>query len=178
MSKEERYYETGKDTVLYQNQYHRELSDRAVNLLNVGIAISVAGVGVISFRLDSISITYYLVIMLAVWGFGFGWMLWSCLSVLKDQDWKSYSLVQELGDAVRHPATTDDYILMTLADNFVDATQHNQRILDSKAGSISNALRALAIEITSVVCVILLVFLGALGAEKSLVCESKALLVG
>lgn len=174
MNKEERYYETGKDTILYQNQFHRELSDRAVNLLNVGIVISVAGVGVISFRLDSVSINTFLIIALGAWGIGFGLLLWSCLSVLRNQDWKPYSSLEELSDAVKHPDSTDDFILMSLADNFVDASQQNQKTLDSKAGAISDALWALALEITSVVCVISLVFLE---AEKSLACESKALLV-
>ena len=123
MNKEERYYETGKDTILYQNQLHREFSDRAVNLLNVGIAISVAGVGVVSFRLDSFSVNLAMIIALEGWVVGFGLLIWSCLSVLKIQGWMAYSSLEELGDATKHPDSTEGYILTNLADNFAEAAR-------------------------------------------------------
>ena len=174
MTKEERYYEVGRDTILYQNQLHREYSDRAVNLRNVGVAVSVAGAGVISFRLDSISINPAMIVVAAGWLLGLGLLLWACLSVLKIQDWKSYSSLEETDDAVKHPVLRESRVLLNLADNFADAAQINHRTLDNKADFISDALWGLAIVIVCVVFVVTLVFLG---TETSLVCESKSLLV-
>ena len=84
------YYQTGKDTILHQGALHREFSDRAVNLLNLGVATLVAGAVVINFRIEDIEWTNLLSSLGALALLAFLSVAVLCLSVLGTGDWHSF----------------------------------------------------------------------------------------
>ena len=141
--KNELYYETGKETLLFQNARHREFSDRAANLLNFGVATSAAGVVVLNFRLDKAVFDAGMITGLTLWGIGFIGLLVFCFLVLQVQPWKSFSSLEDLGQQVDSPASTANFILWCLAENFKEAAKHNEEVLDGKVAAINWATLAL-----------------------------------
>ena len=165
--KNELYYETGKETILFQNALHREFSDRATNLLNFGVATSAAGVVVLNFRLDKVVFDDSLIVALSLWGLGFFGLLFCCLQVLQVQPWRSFSSLEDLAEQVEMGANTRDYILWCLAENFKVASEHNEKVLNGKATLMTIAVSALFGKIAAVIFVIFQIFWEGSGASPA-----------
>lgn len=172
--KNELYYEAGKDAVNFQNALHRELSDRAMNLLNFGVATSAAAVVVLNFRLDDLSFEPGMVAALTLWGLGFVALLVSCFLVLQIQDWEPFFSLENLSSEVRKYATSRDALLWDLAETLKEAVQHNQEVLDGKATAMNWAMTALGVKIAAVTSVLIQIFVA--GSESSPAAPSAFLL--
>ena len=90
MSPNELYYETAKDTILYQSTLHTEFSSRAFNLLNIGVAALVAGGVILNIRLGSLEWAPLLMSLGVTSLIGFVVVSILCLSVLKTRDWYAF----------------------------------------------------------------------------------------
>ena len=98
MTPSEIYYQTGKDTILYQSSLHREFSDRAFNLLNLSVATLVAGGVVINFRLEHLEWAWPLIILGTLAILASIVVAALCLSVLRTGDWYSFPPLSPLSD--------------------------------------------------------------------------------
>ena len=165
--KNELYYETGKETILFQNALHREFSDRATNLLNFGVATSAAGVVVLNFRLDKVVFDDNMIAALSAWALAFSVLLFCCLQVLRVQPWRSFSSLEDLAQQVDMGANTRDFILWCLAENFREAAAHNEKILNGKATLMTSVVVALFLEIASVIFVIFQILSAGSGASPA-----------
>ena len=172
--KSELYYEAGKDALAFQNALHRELSDRAMNFLNFGVATSAAAVVVLNFRLDDLSFEPGMITALTLWGLAFVGLLYSCFQVLKIQDWQPYFSLESLGSEVEKYASSRDSILWELAKELKDAVQHNQDVLDSKLTWMNWVMTALGVKIAAVISALIQIFLA--GSESAPASPSASLL--
>ena len=172
--KNELYYEAGKDAVSFQNALHRELSDRAMNLLNFGVATSSAAVVVLNFRLDDLSFEPGVILCLTLWGLGFAGLVTSCFQVLKIQDWKPFFSLDNLSSEAGKYATSRDALLWDLADTLKEAVQHNQEVLDGKSTAMNWAMAALGVKIAAVISVLIQIFVA--GSESAPAAPSAFLL--
>ena len=161
------YYEAGKDALLFQNALHREFSDRAVNLLNFGVATSAAAVVVLNFRRDDLSFEAGMIVALTVWGLAFGGLLFSCLLVLQLQRWQAYISPEALSREVEKYARSRDSIVQDMGEALKEAVQHNQRVLDGKATAMNWAMTALAVKIAAVIVVLIQIFAGESGSAHA-----------
>ena len=166
-SPSEVYYQTGKDTIPYQSALHREFSDRAFNLLDLGVAALVAGAVVINFRIGDIEWTNPLIALGALTLLAFLPVAMLCLSVLCTGDWHSFPPMGRVTD--RMETIREDYgpqvyresgalLQATVGDHFKDAAQMNQRVLDGKSKSLFWAVLGLAAEILATISLVVLIF--------------------
>ena len=169
MTPDEMYYQTGKDTVLYQSALHREFSDRAFNLFNLGVAALVAVGVVINFRIEELEWTYPLVGLGAVAILAFILVAALCLSVLRTGDWHSFPPLREVADRVEtirvdyehlNPQQAGGMLQSTVGDYFTEAADANQMVLDGKQRALFWAVLALAVEILATIALVVLIFWG------------------
>ena len=159
VSKAERYYQTGQDTILYQNTLRREYADRAFNLLNLGVATSVAVVVVFNLRLDDIRFDTPMVLALGIWGVTFISLVVSCISALTPRAQTVPPSLDELRNLVETRMYGEDFVLMSLGDNNREAVRRNYVLLDYLSGAIARAVSALVAMFVSLACILALVFL-------------------
>ena len=174
MSKEERYYQTGKDTILYQTALVREFSDRAVNLLNLGIATLVAGVIGVSPNIESWEWNYGTTIAIIVWIAGFLLLISYCLATTQTRSWHGFPSMAEMAQMIDDPMYNEEDMLWSQGEYFREAAQHNDAILDGKAKAIRWALVGLSVEIVSTITIVMFVLLEKLQSPGS----AGAILVG
>ena len=169
MTANEIYYQTGKDTILYQSSLHREFSDRAFNLLNLSVAILVAGGVVINFRIEDLEWTNALIIAGTFAILSSIVVAVLCLSVLRTGNWNSFPPLHQLSDRVRSLGTdpqsyiaddAGDLLQSTVGDFFREAAQENESLLGGKARAIFWAVLALAVEILATISLVVLIFWG------------------
>lgn len=158
MSKAERYYQTGRDTILYQNVLYREFSDRAFNLLNLGVAASVAVAVVLNFRLDEVRFDRPMEVGLGIWGLAFGVLLWSCISVMTPRPRPQPPSLDELRGLVTSHVHVEDFVLISLGDNSKEAAHRNDQLLSHLSGVITRAVSALLVVFASLAYILFLVF--------------------
>ena len=169
MTPNEIYYQTGKDTILYQCALHREFSDRAFNLLNLGVAALVAGAVVINFRIGDIEWTHLLFGLGALTLLSFLSVAVLCLAVLRTGDWHSFPPLRQLSN--RMERILDEYgpqvfqesgtlLQSTVGDYFSEAAQHNQKVLDGKSKALFWGVLGLAVEILATIALVVLIFWG------------------
>ena len=169
MTPSEIYYQTGKDTILYLSSLHREFSDRAFNLLNLSVAILVAGGVVINFRIEHLEWAWPLFSLGTIAILASIMVATLCLSVLRAGDWNSFPPLGELSDRMEnlrtnYPHLTDmqSGVLLqsTVGDYFTEAAQVNQKVLDGKSRAIFWAVLALAVEILAIISLVVWIFWG------------------
>ena len=170
LSPNELYYQTGKDTILYQSTLHREFSDRAFNLLNLGVATLVASGVVVNIRLEDLEWTKVLIGLGAAELAGFLVVATLCLWAMRTQDWNGFPPLNQLVDRVDRLQQAPDFALTpeitlsalhrTVGDYFKNAAQQNQKVLDGKSKIIFFVVVALAIEILTATSLVLWVFWG------------------
>ena len=158
MSKAERYYETGRDAILYQNSLRKEYADRAFNLLNLGVATSVAVALVINFRLDGILFDTHMNSALGAWALAFALLVLSCISALTSRDQAAPPSLDEVRNLVE-TQMDEDFVLMFLGDNNKEAVRRNYRLLDYLSGANARAVAALLLVFLTLACILGLVFL-------------------
>ena len=158
MSKAERYYQTGRDTIQYQNALRREYADRAFNLLNLGVATSVAVAVIFNLRLGEILFDGIMVLALGIWAVTFVWLVLSCISALTPRDQAIPPSLDELRKLVATPMYSEDFVLMSLGDNNREVVQSNYGLLDYLSGAIARAVAALLAMFLILVCILYLVF--------------------
>ncbi len=162
MNPKELYYQTAKDTILYQSTLHTEFSARAFNLLNIGVAAIVAGGVILNIRLDSLEWTPWLMISGIVSIIGFVMVAALCLLVLRTRDWYAFPPLHELGKRVERSSEHDsDAVRLVIANYMKRGAQKNEHILGDTTRALFWAVVALALEIASTICVLIFVFLGA-----------------
>ena len=164
MTPNELYYQTGKDTILYQSSLHREFSDRAFNLLNLSVATLVAGGVVINFRLDHLEWAWPLISLGTLAILAFIVVAVRCLSVLRTGDWHSFPPLSELSARANHQPQIyqqfGDLLQATVGDYFKDAAQANENILNGKSSAVFWAVLALAVEILATITLVVWIFWG------------------
>ena len=158
MSKAERYYQTGRDAVLYQNALHREFSDRAFNLLNLGVASSVAVAVVFNLRLDDVQFDRSMLFGLGVLGVAFFFLLTSCISVLNSRNRAEHPSLDELRDMVSNNVHNEDSVFRSLGDNAREVVQFNDRLLDYLSGALTRAMIALVVMFLSLIYILVEIF--------------------
>ena len=162
MSPSELYYETAKDTILYQSTLHTEFSSRAFNLLNIGVAALVAGGVILNIRLGSLEWTPLLTSLGVTSLIGFVVVSVLCLSVLKTRDWYAFPPLDVLRDRVESASEDDtDAVRLLIANYMKSGAKENEAALGVKSQAIFLAVLALALEFASTISVVILVFLGA-----------------
>ena len=169
MTPSEIYYQTGKDTILYQSSLYREFSDRAFNLLNLSVATLIAGGVVINFRLEHLEWAWPLIILGTLAILASIVVAALCLSVLRTGDWYSFPPLSPLSDRMESLRTNYPYLTemqsgallqSTVGDYFKNAAKMNQKVLDGRARAIFWAVLALAVEILATISLVVLIFWG------------------
>ena len=169
MTPNEIYYQTGKDTILYQGSLHREFSDRAFNLLNLSVAILVSGGVVINFRIEDLEWTNALISAGTIAILASITVAVLCLSVLRTGNWHSFPPLRQLSVRVKSlgtdpqsyiPNDTGNLLQSTVGDFFKEAAQENEEVLGGKARAIFWAVLALAMEILATISLVVLIFWG------------------
>ena len=173
MSNAERYYLTGRDTIFYQNTLRREFSDRAFNLLNLGVATSAAVAIVFNLRLDSIRFDLPMQIGLGVWGVAFVLLVLFCIFVMTARSWAEPPYLDQLRNLVAIHMYNEDFVLMSLGDNNTEAVQYNNRVLDGLSASMTRAMAALVAKFLSLIYLLFLIFWR---SPRSPVCELAELM--
>ena len=167
MTLNELYYQTGKDTILYQSSLHREFSDRAFNLLNLSIATLVAGGVVINFRIDHLEWDGLLITLGTIAILATIVVAALCLKVLSAADWNSFPPLSELSDRMESLQTNyqththeqpGDLLQSTVGDYFKKAAQANQKVLDGKARELFWTVLVLAVEILVTISLVVWIF--------------------
>ena len=157
MNSNELYYQTAKDTILYQSALHTEFSARAFNLFNIGLAALVAVGFVVNARLGSFEWTPWLIGLGVAFIVGFVWVSALCLWVLRTRDWYAYPPLNELAKEIERPSGR---VRLLIADYMKDGAQENEDVLASKARALFWAILGLTVEIVSLISVVILVFWG------------------
>ena len=169
MTPNELYYQTGKDTILYQSTLHREFSDRAFNLLNVSIATLGVGAILANFRHEDLVWTESLVVFGILTAIASVIVIVLSLRVLRTETWHGFPSLDQMDKQISYlnehypDGNLNDYtdILQSLlGDYFTLAAEQNQEILRDKSNALFLTVLALAVEIISVIA-----FVGALFAE-------------
>lgn len=169
MSPNELYYQTGKETILYQSALHREFSDRAFNLLNLSVATLVASGVVINIRLEHLKWTTVLMGLGAAELAGFLTVAVLCLWAMRTQNWNGLpplhqledrvnNLLQDPGATVAPESLTQSALYRTVGTYFKNAAQANQKVLDGKSRIIFCAVVALAIELLTATSLVVWIF--------------------
>ena len=146
MTKNEIYYRASRDTILYQNEVHKDFSTRAMNFVGYGVAILAAGAIALNLRDDGIPFNLGMLAPLVFWGGGFVALVLSCAYVLFTHRWEMGPTVDSLGDTVSDGNHDADEVLWLIADSFRQSFVHNRTVLNKKARAINVAMVALALE--------------------------------
>ena len=170
MTPRELYYQVGKETVLHQNALRRELSDRAFNLLNLGVATIAAGGVVVNLQLKTLDWDPVLMALGAMSLFAFAVVAVLSFWIMRGGDWFAFPPLEQIAAriAAYHEA---DYLRATqlvllevlqiyAGDYFQDAFFRNEQVLDGKRLAQFWTFLALALEITAVICLVVLIFWG------------------
>ena len=163
MTPHEVYYQSGKDTILYQNTLHREFSDRAFNLLNLGVATLVAGGIIFNIRIDQLEWGYPMLGLGAVSLLSFGLVAGLCLATMRTGDWYAFPPLDQLADRADNLPLVPGggvQLYIHMGNYLKEAAQHNQKVLDGKSGAIFWAVAALALEILATISLVVLIFWG------------------
>ena len=161
MTRHEIYYQSGKDTILYQSTLHREFSDRAFNLFNLSVASLVAGGIIFNIRLDNLEWTTPVVALGALSLSAFVVVAVLCLATLRTGDWYDFPPLDQLADWANFAPTIPGgtyQIYIYMGDYLKEAAQHNDRVLDGKSRAIFWAIIGLALEILSTISLVVLIF--------------------
>ena len=173
MTKNEIYYRASRDTILYQNEVHKDFSARAMNFVGYGVAMLAAGAIALNLPDDAISFNAGMLVPLVFWGGGFIALVLSCAYVLFAHRWEMGTTVDSLGDTVSKGNHDADEVLWFIADSFRLSFVHNRTVLDKKARAINVAMVALALEAGGLISVGVLLFV-AVGLHQGSVCECTA----
>ena len=161
MSKNEVYYQASRNTVLYQNEVHKDFSGRAINLIGYGVAMLAAGAIALNLPDDGIPLNVEMWVALALWGGGFATLVLSCGFVLLARKWEMGIPVDSLGELIGNSDYDADRCLWLIADSFRKSFVHNRTVLETKARAINIAMTALALEATGLIFVGVLLFVAA-----------------
>ena len=159
MSKNEIYYRASRDTVLYQNEVHKDFSTRAMNFVGYGVAMLAAGAIALNLPDDGIPFNVRMWVALLLWGGGFVGLVLSCAYVLCAHRWEMGPAVDSLGDTVSDGNHDADELLWIITDSFRQSFVHNRTVLDRKARAINLSMVALALEAIGLIFVGVLLFL-------------------
>jgi hypothetical protein len=177
LSPNEIYYQTGKDTILYQSTLHREFSDRAFNLLNLSVAILVAVGVVINIRLNDLEWNPWLIGIGILLVLAFLAVAVLCLSTLSTRNWYAFPPLDELHQRIDGlPVSASDALHLAIGNYLKSGADRNQKVLSDKAKAIFWAVLALASELIAAISLLALIF-GFGEAQIALCDEALALLV-
>ena len=153
MTKNEIYYRASRDTVLYQNEVHKDFSTRAMNFVGYGVAMLAAGAIALNLPDDGISFNTGMLVALVFWGGGFIALVLSCAYVLFAHRWEMGTTVDSLGELIDDNDYDTERVLWCIADRFRTSFTHNRTVLNKKARAINVAMVALAMEAAGLISV-------------------------
>ena len=169
MTPRELYYQVGRETVLHQKALHRELSDRAFNLLNLGVATIAAGGVVINLQLKTLNWDPILMALGAVSLFAFAVVAVLSFWIMRGGDWFAFPPLEQIAVRIAHheahyPRAAQSVLLEVLqiyAGDYIQETSFlNEQVLDGKRLAQFWTFLALGLEITAVICLVVLIFWG------------------
>ena len=169
MTPNELYYQSGKDTILYQSTLHRELSDRAFNLLNLGVVTIAAGGVVVNLRIQYLEWDPLLMALGALSLFAFLVVAVLSVMVMRSGDWFAFpplgDLAARIADLEKNYQTAPSAVRTSglqahAGDYFQLASFRNERVLNSKSWAQLGTLLALALELAAVISLVVLIFWG------------------
>ena len=165
MDKNELYYQTGRNTLAFQDTLHREFSDKAISLLGFAIAITAAGVIALNLG-DGIIPTHNIYILvpgialLAMWILGLiGVAAFSSAVMSPRRDWKHGTTSASLSRLVKDDNYDADYLYWCAADDFRESIEYNETVLEKKAMTIRKAVLCIGGETVGVICLVALFLL-------------------
>ncbi len=162
MNPTELYYQTAKDTVLYQSALHAEFTARAFNLLNIGVAVLIAAGLILNARVGDFEWTPLLVGLGIAFLVGFAGVSILCMWWgLRTQHWFAFPPPDALRDPFPNAPESQPGEAQRLAANYMtEAAHQNENVLATKAKAIFWAILALALEVVCLICAVILVFWG------------------
>ncbi len=169
MTPRELYYQIGKETVLYQNTLHRELSDRAFNLLNLGVAtIAAAGV-IVNLQSKDLEWGPLLMSLGALSLFAFVVVAVLSLRGMRGADWYGFPILDDMAHRIayleeNYPAGSSSgqlEALQSIAGNhFQSASFNNELKLSHRRREQFWTIVFLAVEMLAVISLVVLIFWG------------------
>ena len=158
MTKNEIYYRASRDTVLYQNDVHKDFSTRAMNLIGYGVAMLAATAIALNLSDDGVTWDWRTYIALGGLIVGFALLVVTCGYVLWSHRWEMGASVDSLGELIDDNDYDSEKVLWCIADGFRTSFVHNRTVLDKKARAIKVAMVALALEAAGLISVGVLLF--------------------
>ena len=147
------YYQTLRDSILYQDNQHKQLSNNAVSLVGFAIALVAAGVVVLNLADDTIPDSNGFLAALGIWAGTFIATTGFCAHVLMPQNWKVGISINTLNELTMDLEAGEGYLRWNVIKGLEDAIKHNQRILDRKTESLRTAIIFLALEALGLITV-------------------------